>query len=274
MERDFGNNRKCNDGVIACRFALPYSSKWRGACPGIAIESGDGMVQCIDKLYKEYCVKELSKYGFRRYGKNYWRISEGIFQSFCLHKSVSGENCTVEFVVKPLCSEHAITKNTCGSNHLKMFENEYSWFEYDRQNEQSIYSCVEEMIMYMKRYLIPYFERTTSAKDAYHEIKNFQREHYKEGILWSDRNLYNLALKSGLYDEAELHLVAYKEHITKAFKTNSEYLSDDEEYIQSMEEAIRQVELELIYVQRRDLNFIQNYITVNETLSLKNLGLI
>ena len=119
------------------------------------------------KTYKDKCKKEFAGLGFKTYRRNFWRVVNDIFQSFELQKSVSGRGCTIHFVVVPMCAGECIKKEYCGPNHIKIFEYDYSWFDYDRNDENSMDNCVDEMISYMKKYLMPYFRLSEKQLGTY-----------------------------------------------------------------------------------------------------------
>lgn len=86
------------------------------------------------KIYKEYCKDEFEKYGFKRCKNNHYRVVNDVLQTFLLHRSIYGYNCTVEFGITPLC--YGIDKDhKCsvgGIYNLRMFEGGVEWWEYPR----------------------------------------------------------------------------------------------------------------------------------------------
>ena len=104
----------------------------------------------LTKLYKVRCKEEFAIYGFKTCNRVFYRVVNDVFQSFELQKSVSGEECIINFGLIPLCAGKEVNKTRTGPNHLKMFENDYSWFWYNRNDESNIGLCVEQMISYIK----------------------------------------------------------------------------------------------------------------------------
>lgn len=94
--------------------------------------------------YKNTIKNEFNKYGFKIYRTNFYRVINDVFQSFNLHRSVSGDEVTVEFLVIPLADDYLIEKSRCGPDHLKLFENDWSWFHYDERNKDSVNDCVKK----------------------------------------------------------------------------------------------------------------------------------
>lgn len=128
------------------------------------------------KQYKQMCKQEFGQYGFKTYCNNHYRIVNDIFQSFCLHRSIYGHDATIEFCIRSLAEEDTIDKTASGANHLKRFENSEAWFPYDKRDEKSIDYCIESMLSYMKRYLIPFFLNATTSEYAYKEICEFEKK--------------------------------------------------------------------------------------------------
>ncbi len=224
----------------------------------------------LTKLYKQKCINEFRKLGFKSYRNNFYRVVNDVFQSFGLHNSVSGNSCTVEFGVFPLCCGSIITKNHTGANHLKVFENNYSWFKYDKNSIESIEQTVNSIIEYINKYLIPYFEKCNNSRNAYFEICNFQKKH-QEGILMFDCVLFYCALKSGMNDLAIQHLKAQKAHTIKAYNRNIECFEMSVEYEEMIESEIHNIENRIEIIERLDFEGIEKIISENEALALKNL---
>ena len=227
----------------------------------------------ITKIYKEKCRKEFSELGFKSYRKNFYRVVNDMFQSFQLHKSASGSGCTIEFVVAPLCTGDWIQKTFCGSDHIKMFDSDYSWFQYDRCDEGSMDSCVDEMIGYMKKYLIPYFQLSNNSKQAYYVTCEFQNNNYRDGIFLADPHLFNMALKAELYNKAIEHLIAKKEHAENAYKINAKHFELSIEYKKDMQKKIEEISYQINMLKEQNLEYIQTYIKGNERKALMNLGI-
>lgn len=230
----------------------------------------------LTKIYKQKCTNLFSELGFKSYRKNFYRAVNDMFQSFQLHKSVSGNGCTVEFVVVPLCLGNCIQKAYCGSNHIKMFENDYSWFQYDRNDESSMDSCVEEMLGYIKKYLIPYFELCDNSKQAYFATCDFQKNNYRKGVFLADPYLFYMALKAELYDKSIEHLIAQKNYAENAYKINKESAGGclSSEYEERIQNKIEEINHQIKKLQEHNLEYIQRHIHENECKALLNLGMM
>ena len=86
------------------------------------------------KVYKRRCKEEFTSCGFKACNRLFYREIHDVFQGFELQKSVLGQECIVHFGVIPLCAGNAVKKTRTGANHLKMFENDDSWFGYNRNS--------------------------------------------------------------------------------------------------------------------------------------------
>ena len=228
----------------------------------------------LTKFFKEICKNEFTKYGFKTYRRNFYRVVNDVFQSFTLHKSVAGNNCTVEFVIVPLCAGDVINKTYCGAHHLKIFEKDWSWFYYDRTDEQSIKNCVSEMIGYMKKYLIPFFEAGNDAKNAYYATYTFQDRNCKDGVFWADPSLFSMALKAGMYETALKHLQAQRANTEHAYNHNKQFFEPSPQYTKSIFDKIHKQDMFIKKIEALDLEYIAKFIHDNEQIALANLGML
>lgn len=166
------------------------------------------------KQYKKICKEQFSGYVFKSYKNNHYRIINDVFQSFELHRSVYGDSCTVHFGVLPMCRTSPIDASTCPAMHLKMFENDFSWFPYDNKSEESINDCVNELKQYMIKYLMDFFKASDNCKNAYKELCSLEQKVFKT-IRYNSWDNLCLALKINDYSAALQHLNAIRENITE-----------------------------------------------------------
>ncbi|MCL2083381.1 MAG: hypothetical protein FWH04_09145 [Oscillospiraceae bacterium] len=207
-----------------------------------------------------------------------------MFQSFYLHRSVSGMDCTVEFLIAPLCREEPIKKDTCGIYHLKTFEGDFSWFPYDRNSEKSMDSCVLDMVKYMNKYLMPFFERGNCCKSAYDVIADFLRKAFAlfETHEHSETMLLThidpcIPLKNGDYVKCYEHYRAWESDWLTDYETDMAVSGSDSEYDaehkKKIEKELAQLREMIMRISGRDMDFISNFIENNEIRNLQNLGL-
>lgn len=233
------------------------------------------ILKYLTSKFKAECKKEFLNLGFKMSGMYFYRVVNDMFQSFHLHRSVDGCRCTVEFCTVPLCIGEDINKAFCGSNHLKMFWNDWSWFDYDRKSSESMDNCVDAMTSCMKEYLIPYFEQSDNSLKAYGTICDFQSQHYRDGILWLDNNLLHLSLKNCMFDMSLKHLNAQKRHIEVAAKRNRECFGEEwwGEEQEKYNTKIQNVEFMIKIVSEPNIEYIGELIERNEKIALANLGM-
>lgn len=227
-------------------------------------------MEYILKEYKRRCKEEFSVYGFKTYRSNHYRIVGDVFQSFNLHQSVSGTECTVEFGIIPLSVEYRIDKLSCNPCHLKNFEGIYEWFSYDRSSITNMNSCIDSIIEYMKKYLMPVFDKAMDSESAYLTIME-----YANVFKGNSYERFCMCLNFGDYEKAKKHLHEVIEQNKNAFARNKEVLGNNitQEYIQKMEEGISQKEKFLKLIDNKDYDAIQKVISENEKRNKFNLGI-
>lgn len=217
------------------------------------------------------CKREFKQYGFKPYRNNHYRIINSIFQSFCLHRSVYGNTATVEFVILSLAQEYKIDKLTCGADHLRKFENSAEWFLYENKSDKSIDECIVSMMGYMNKYLIPFFQYSTTSKNAYNAICELDR------INNSQLNEYTkliLSLKNQEYSVAELHMKNIISQSEYAYKRNKEVYGNNisSEYVKKIEAKIKHKNQFLQRIINKDFEFLQEWLQKNEENNLQSLG--
>ncbi len=220
--------------------------------------------------YKKRCKEEFNEYGFKTYRNNHYRIVNDIFQSFTLHRSVSGNDCNVIFGIVPLSVEYELDKTFVNPCRVSDFEDKKTWFNYDRTLHSSIEKCIDDMIAYMKKYLMPVFEKAVNCESAYLTIIK-----YDNVFRGNTYERLCMCLKFGDYKNAKKHLQEVIEQHKDAFRRNKEALGNNitQEYIQKMEEKISQKQLLLEMIECKDYDTIQKWVSANEKRNKKNLGI-
>lgn len=208
------------------------------------------------KTYKAITKSAFKKRGFKICKNNYYRIINDVFQSCSLHRSVSGNNATIEFVVLPLTNGYLITKDTCGTDHIKNFFDNYSWYEYER-NEKDMRRAISDMLEDVEKYLFPFFEKMNSCKSIYNEIKSGNMKFISEDAKLS------VALMMGDYAMAEECMKNRIEQSERAYKRNME-CGLGEEYAAKMEKIITEEKTFLKKVQEKDDAFFQCRLSENQ----------
>lgn len=218
--------------------------------------------------YKQKCKKSFGEYGFISYRNSHYRIINDVFQSFRLHRSQYGTGATVEFCVLPLSQEYKIEKSTCSAMHLKNFENSAEWFPYISSDLSSVDDCIEQLILYMERYLILFFQNSINCSTAYEALKMFD-------AAYNEYPKMIMALKNEQYLYAKQHLINIIKQSEYAFEKNKKILGEQitQEYIEKMERKIAKKQSILRLLEDADYTMIQEWLEENEKRNLKNLGI-
>lgn len=221
------------------------------------------------KEYKQKCKQEFGQYGFKAYRNNHYRVVNDVFQSFSLHRSVSGLDATVEFGIVPLGVDYDLDKSFVNPYHLKQFENRGGWFEYNRNSSASISACINEMIGYIKTYLMPLFEQAIDCQSAYEVM-------CKNNNIFTGNSIekFCMCLKFGDYARAKFYIEEVISQYKYAYARNREILGSDipQDYIQKMEKEIfelRNLQSWVIDEKRNDIN---KWLGTNEKRNKENLG--
>ncbi|NLY43790.1 MAG: hypothetical protein GX066_07455 [Clostridiaceae bacterium] len=141
-----------------------------------------------------------------------------------------------------------------------------------------------DMVGYMHKYLMPYFEKGNSCKTAFDVIGEFEvvskkNIEIKEGVKEFLPHSYIracMALKNGAYDRACEHLRQVEIHKHSAFERNYKALSGnlDPGYVQRIERDLAVLKEKIKRISERDMDYVRNLIQKNEEDSLKSLGLM
>ena len=228
----------------------------------------------IENLYRKKC-KEIAKvYNFKTYKNAFYRVTNDVFQSFNFHKSVSGSECTVEFSVHPLCVEYDIKKDTAGPCQLGIFEQQTEWFKFQPNNKENMELCTDYIKSYILKFLIPFFEGAKNCQEAYRSICDLELNYYKKDVEYFLYDKFCMALKTGNYDVALAHIFNVKKRSAFAFEQNKKSYGDNisPDYIAKMEKKQLKYDSIILMLQRNETEKIQDFIYINETRNLNNLG--
>ena len=248
------------------------------------------------KNYLNTCMIEFSKYGFKQKKQTFVRVVNDVMQNFAIERLRSGRVCRINFSVIPLCLriEKEYILGGVYSRELRRFETAHEtmvWdgWEYDPKSKVSSNACVDEIVRYLKQYLIPLFERANCCKTALSEIiavdQLFYNNHlaskkingikgtagFDAGLNLLDGTKYYMALKNGDYDFALECRKALLNQNFEAYNSMNErgYLTEEDK--QRREKRIMVLKLEVEKVSKHDESYIQKVIIENEAYSLNNL---
>jgi hypothetical protein len=226
----------------------------------------------FNKKFKEIIKMEFSQFGFKCKGNNFVRVVDDVMLNFNLHMSRSGWSCTIEFGIVPLCYpiEKSNVTGGLGIYNLRMFEGSMEWWNFDRKSEQSIDTCIHQLVMYMHKYLIPFFERGNNCADAYQEMCTLEKLCHNN-VRMADYWKYCLALKMGNFDIAQSHLKAVEQQWVDAYNEMNERGYITKEYEEDTKKGLEEYRKEIEMVTKRDEQAIKDFILNNEAYSLSNL---
>jgi hypothetical protein len=230
----------------------------------------------FNKTFKEIAKMEFTHYGFKCKGNNFVRVVDDVMQNFNLNLSRSGWSCTVDFGIVPLCypiEKRNITEGL-GAYMLRMFEDNMQWWEFDRKSEISIVNCINELVEYIHKYIIPFFERGRNCSNAYHEICSFEKSKsrpFNNSVKMDDYLKYCMALKIGNYYAALLHLRAIEQQWVDAYNEMNERGYMTKEYEEKTKRGLEKFRKEIEMVANQDEQAIRDFIHNNEAYSISNL---
>ena len=229
------------------------------------------------KTYKARCKEAFGALGFKAFRNNHYRVVNDVYQCFRLKRSISGFLCDIEWCIAPLCVGLDGKDSVPNFHYLSRFEDNILFWHYDRKSEESIDLCVNGLIEYLKKHLMPFFDQSTNCSNA-----------YKQAMIWEERmrkryqrnddsyplntNYYCMALKIGDYDEALKYLAQYRKNITGDSEGTESY-DDDPEAKEYFEKRLAEWDDKIAHIKARDMDWINNFIQTNERKSLVNLGL-
>lgn len=220
------------------------------------------------KTYKTRCKEEFGRYGFKSFRNNHYRVINDIYQSFTLHRSVSGSHCNVIFGIIPLSVEYDLDKTSVHPWRVSDFEDGRPWFTYDRTSNASIEKCIDDMIICVNRYLIPIFEKATDCEAAYFSM--IEHDNVFEGNAYEK---FCICLKIENYGNAQKYLQEVIKQHKDAFARNREVLGNNmtQEYIQKTEEEISEKQRLLEMIDSMNYDAVQNWLLENEKRNKLNL---
>lgn len=224
------------------------------------------------KRYKQVCKEEFSEYGFKSYRNNHYRVINDVVQGFGLERSMYGIGFRVIFGISSLANGYMLDRNCGWPYELAEFENKQDWFAYNKHSEEIMEKGLSEMLVYMNKYLMPFFERANNCKSAYQEICDYERKHYREGcILFDTRKLY-MALKNDDYENAAIHVKASIEQTKEAYASNKKAFGTmPPEYEKRIQISLEEDNKMLEHILNNDRAFIENLLAENERRNLESL---
>lgn len=249
------------------------------------------------KKYRMACEAEVSPYGFKRKKNVFIRVVNDVCQNFYVEKLGRysyGRECRVGFSVQPLCSkfDREWILSGVGLYYLKKFElNDFRHMDgwCYKVDPVSISACVDEIVYYIKRYLLPFFESAASCKTALPDLIALEKLLYKNHTSILDLNnieyvenshmefdimdnvKYFMALKSEDYDFALRSRKALLKQNIRSYESMDKIGYLNEESRMERKEQIREIQDEIQKIEEKDWAYIQTMIENNEAYSREEL---
>lgn len=228
---------------------------------------------------------------FKKKGDTYYRVINDVMQNVILTKYYGQRRCTLEFSITPLC--HGIDNSliTAAMYSIKEFEPQPqldSWrqWDYDRYSDWSTSDVVDQMMYYVEKHLIPFFEKTITCQKALPEVIELEKLFYRNWIQTADNcggTIYFdyavevsydyrklcMALKSHDSEIAKKCLLRSLKNVLSAKEKNKDFASEETkaEYNQRIDwlnQAIPNIE-------QNNYSFFDGWLAEGENLSKKTL---
>ena len=227
-------------------------------------------MNAITKIFKMKSKQLFKEYGFKTYNSYFYRKINNVFQSVCLHSSVSGQDCVTEFALLPLCISYPLSKSSCGTYTVRQFYNQYSWYQFEKNNEKSMQLCADTMLKDIIQYLVPFFEKSINSQKSYAALCQFEREHFKDGIVMASAEKAFFALDAGYYDKAQCHIEAMIHQNETAYQRNKEVFGNElpEAYTEKVFKGIEYWKELNAKVKSKDIPWIKELLWKNEQNNL------
>lgn len=252
----------------------------------------------MDYLVKNYlstCIVEFSQYGFKKKNKAFVRTINDVMQNFAIEKIGYGRECRVVFAIIPFClriekkhiSGGVYSRELSGFEPLE-FGNNTIW-NFDPKSEERMDYCISQIIIQIKKHLIPYFTKADSCKNALGEVIRRDKlfnENIKAGFRLAggvdkaqpraeidllDSTKYFMALKNEDYDFAIKCREALLNQNIDAYNERRYYSHLTTAILEKDLEKIEKLKDEVYRLKTRDIDFFQLMIKENEEYSKETL---
>lgn len=226
----------------------------------------DYFLQNYKRLFNPLAVE----HGYRTYSQSYYRVTNDIVKYFVLRR-ISGGSCTVLWSVMPLCLRITKSSLTEGMYEIGSLTGVHNGWEYDPHSEGSMLNVLNEMYAVTRYHLLPLLDSAVNSASAYRLECRFDGG----SMLSSSKICY--AIKMGDYNLAIQHLQALEAQNLEAymnkmndmaFLTNVMY----EDYVEKFNEKLSRIRYQIERLSIPDMDYISNFVTENEEVSLRSLG--
>ena len=195
-------------------------------------------MKSINKIFTEICMHKYAHLGFIQKKTTFIRINNDLVQSFSLKKSSYVSSCTIEFGLCPLCHPQPIYFDV-GPLNLEEYIVRNDLFKsvwmYNRQDEDEIYKCVENMMAAFDTYAIPLFEQSVDCGTALCALALLEKKRNETRA--QERSIFRLdkpanELQRKLYDSRYYYLSLKAKDISfaKKFLNHNLLITKDDLY--------------------------------------------
>lgn len=236
------------------------------------------MLDTFLSYYKQLFKPLAKEHGFRVYGQSFYRLRNDLIQFFVLRRASHGGACTIEWSVLPLCIGVEKSHLLAAAKDIGPFLGTREWWYYDPRDDDSKLSALKSMLAATEKYLMPALDKVVDSASAYELQCDYDRRTYGE-VLMHDRGKVCFAIKMGDYARAITHLKAIEAKnliaLGNALDNKIGVLGEEhrQAYIDRCNTTLRRIRYEIERLSIPDMDYINNFITRNEELSLMNLGI-
>lgn len=245
--------------------------------------------------YRTKCEQAVSHQGFSRKKDVFIRVVNDVCQSFYMEQLNRGpceKVCRIGFSVLSLGQKVDVRRveNGVGLYYLRKFEicdgTEIDGWRY-KLNPEDISSCIEEILRYLEKYLIPFFERANCSEKAFFELIALEKLFNNNRIAYlklngredlagsgAELNLfdsakYYMALKNGNHSYAKKRLSALLDLNLMSYENEKRNLSED--VLADRRRSIQQLLEEVVLLETGNVGYFQHLIEENEVYSRESL---
>ena len=244
------------------------------------------LTNLFNKIYFERCKEEFGNMGFVKDRNSFVRIvNKEIVQSFCLQKWGGGYKCEIHFGIEPLCGGEKP-----GFPSLRYSLRKFIYTIQDpwvcKGKDQEIIDGVENVILDIKQYIIPSFERAIDTASALNETIYLDKLVYKivslrngenvissteldeKAVRMNDNAKYFLALKSENYKFAAKCLEAFLKEQLYIYERCKDCCEEFEGYpkenVLNCEKEISLLEKEIVLIKNGEYDYFRKIVKENE----------
>ncbi|MDP3487368.1 MAG: hypothetical protein Q8S19_05475 [Bacillota bacterium] len=231
----------------------------------------------MDVFIKEYkqIFKPLAiEHGFRIHRISFFRIRNDVLQFFLLRRHpVGGRSCTIQWGVLPLCM--GLDRGSLmDGEEIGRLISRIPWWGYEPRDPESIRRAISELAFVVKKSLLPLFDQAVDSASAYQAECDYDVSAYGQVLMLSSSKIC-YAIKTGDYARAIENLRALEAQNMDGHELKVASMTDvelREDYLRRFTEKLSRIRHQIDRLSIPDMDYINDFITTNEEMSLRNLG--